>query len=144
MELMKTCKHCERVLTLENYRRILNRDRDKYYLNSYCNDCEKERNLKYIKEHPEWSRKNNQLGHFKWKMKMTGGKCQICGEDRTLDVAHIIPRNGKDRRRLEPRDNLLGLCPTHHRLFDEDKLNKEEYAKIQERVELARKKYAKV
>lgn len=140
----KLCRNCKKELPLDSFRKLWRNDVKKYYINSYCIFCERSRNLQYIKEHPEWSRKQNQMGHFKWKMKITGGKCQICEEDRTLDVAHIIPRNGRTRTRVDPSDNLLGLCPTHHRLFDEDKLNEDEYSKIKIKVEQARKKYAKI
>lgn len=81
---------------------------------------------------------------MRWKIRTVGIECKICGENRTLDVAHIVPRNGKSRgrHRTEPKDNLLGLCPTHHRLFDENRLSDEEYEKIKDLVEIARGKYA--
>jgi len=43
--------------------------------------------------------------------------------------------------RSDSLDNLLGLCPTHHRLFDEDSLSEEEYSKIESQVEKARELY---
>lgn len=53
--------------------------------------------------------------------------CEICGENRAIDQCHIIPSalGGK----LEA-DNLLYLCPTHHRLFDNTMLSHQEWDKI--------------
>ncbi|KPL19058.1 MAG: hypothetical protein AMJ92_05020 [candidate division Zixibacteria bacterium SM23_81] len=53
--------------------------------------------------------------------------CEICGENRAIDVCHIIPsrlRGGKGM------GNVLLLCPTHHRLFDRCMLSEEEWNKI--------------
>ncbi|NBM55821.1 hypothetical protein GWI68_13805 [Proteus sp. G2669] len=53
--------------------------------------------------------------------------CQICGENRSIDKCHIIPaRLGG----LLTTDNLLFLCPTHHRLFDRFMLSKAEWGTI--------------
>ena len=62
-----------------------------------------------------------------------GVSCEICGEARTIDKCHIIPRrvNGTDANW-----NVLYLCPTHHALFDWDRqlLSKDEWAKIENKV----------
>jgi hypothetical protein len=53
--------------------------------------------------------------------------CEICGENRSTDRCHILPR------RLGgtwDSGNLLILCPTHHRLFDRFMLSRAEYALI--------------
>ena len=49
--------------------------------------------------------------------------CVICGENRTINQCHIIPRelSGSDCE-----DNMIYLCPTHHFLFDQGRLSKEE------------------
>ena len=53
--------------------------------------------------------------------------CEICGENRTIDCCHIIPaRFGGEFN----EENILYLCPTHHRLFDRGKLTLEEIKKI--------------
>jgi len=64
--------------------------------------------------------------------------CEICGESRTLDFAHIKPdaKGGP----IEP-GNCLVLCPTHHRLYDSSSLTPDELAKIQPKVDLARQSY---
>jgi len=57
----------------------------------------------------------------------TGRPCEICGEIRTTNVCHIVPRSS--RGKLVP-DNLFILCPTHHFLFDHSRLSREEFAKL--------------
>jgi hypothetical protein len=54
--------------------------------------------------------------------------CEVCGENRVVDVSHIIPRRLKGSERI---DNVLFLCPTHHRLFDTCMLSEEEWNKIE-------------
>jgi len=66
--------------------------------------------------------------------------CEICGENRVTDKCHIIPRKlgGPDKP-----DNLLCLCPTHHRLFDRFMLSRAEFAAIDwERKAVAASQYA--
>ena len=53
--------------------------------------------------------------------------CEVCGENRTTDQCHIIPR--KLGGTLNP-DNILILCPTHHRLLDHFMLSKAEFSSI--------------
>lgn len=53
--------------------------------------------------------------------------CVICGEDRTVDLAHIA--SAKDGHSLS-EENTIVLCPTHHRLFDSGKLSAKEHKKI--------------
>lgn len=58
--------------------------------------------------------------------------CLICNETRVLDACHIIPAcEGGDIS----EENILVLCPTHHRLFDKNKLNDQEYNMIKDKVE---------
>ena len=53
--------------------------------------------------------------------------CEICGENRSIDRAHIIPaRLGG----CNTSDNMLVLCPTHHRLYDRFMLSYNEYVTI--------------
>jgi len=53
--------------------------------------------------------------------------CEICGENRSIDKCHIIP--GK-LGGTDSNENLLYLCPTHHRLFDRFMLLREEWSQI--------------
>lgn len=67
--------------------------------------------------------------------------CQICGFDRIVEAAHIIPVSKKG---LNTFDNLLALCPNHHHLFDHNRLEENEFKLIQEQVEYAIRKYKNV
>lgn len=58
---------------------------------------------------------------------LSGRRCEICKEDRTVDACHIIPR---EEGGSNAEENYLFLCPTHHYLFDESKLSKEKFNKI--------------
>lgn len=62
--------------------------------------------------------------------------CQVCGETRALDLAHIKPR-----RKSGPNDsrNCLVLCATHHRCFDRGTLTVTEFEKIEVKVRAAEK-----
>lgn len=61
--------------------------------------------------------------------------CQICGENRGVDIAHIVPSRilnympNKLSNKLT-KDNFLYLCPNHHRFFDQAKLFKIEWGRI--------------
>lgn len=54
-------------------------------------------------------------------------QCEICGERRTVNLCHIIPR---EHGGSGHEDNLIYLCPTHHFLFDQARLSKDEFDKI--------------
>jgi len=54
-------------------------------------------------------------------------KCEICGEDRAIDLAHIVPRKAGGPT---CKENSLVLCPNHHRFLDQGKLRKPELAKV--------------
>lgn len=53
--------------------------------------------------------------------------CEICSENRVTHYCHIIPHSNGG-----PSDekNYIYLCPNHHHLFDHNRLNKEEWQKI--------------
>lgn len=53
--------------------------------------------------------------------------CCICGENRVVDAAHLVPavEGGSGME-----DNIVPLCPTHHRLYDRGKLSEEENEKL--------------
>lgn len=59
--------------------------------------------------------------------KFSRHKCEVCGDTRVLNIAHIIPRadGGPDEEW-----NLMRLCANHHYLFDEHKLTEQEWACI--------------
>lgn len=60
---------------------------------------------------------------------LEGRNCIICGFDRVVEAAHIIPacKNGATEGW-----NLLVLCPNHHKLFDRDLLDESEILKLEE------------
>jgi hypothetical protein len=64
-----------------------------------------------------------------------GTACLVCGYDRCIDYAHIIPH--RQGGTAHP-DNIMALCPNHHRLFDAGKLTDDELGKVAVRVEMAR------
>jgi len=53
--------------------------------------------------------------------------CEICGENRAIDRCHILPNRLGG---LLQKDNIVFLCPTHHRLFDRFMLSKAEWGVI--------------
>jgi len=137
----RRCRLCQQIKTIDNFRSLGRYGKTRRYWNSYCNPCELKRNVEYRKKHPEWFARQQRTMRQRWIIKATGGKCAICEETRVIDIAHIIPRKGRKMSRSDSLDNLLGLCPTHHRLFDEDSLSEEEYSKIESQVEKARELY---
>ncbi len=66
--------------------------------------------------------------------------CEICGENRSTDRCHIIPSKLGGTAQ---ENNILILCPTHHRLFDRFMLSKAEWTIIDwDRKSKISKKYA--
>ena len=57
--------------------------------------------------------------------------CSICGFKRYVELCHVIPviKGGND-----DMDNMIYLCPNHHRLFDCHRLNKTEMRKLDDRL----------
>lgn len=60
------------------------------------------------------------------------GPCEICGEDRITHECHIIPRSEGGPNH---RDNFVTLCPLHHHLFDNHRLNQEEWKTLRTSIE---------
>lgn len=67
------------------------------------------------------------------------GKCFFCDEDRWLDRCHLIPRRfTRDLRGdHDCLHDVLLMCPTHHRLFDNHKMNETEKSKIKPYVDMS-------
>lgn len=57
----------------------------------------------------------------------TYNPCEICGENRIVNYCHILPysEGGPDHE-----SNYVILCPTHHHLFDHNRLSREEWSKL--------------
>ena len=58
--------------------------------------------------------------------------CCICGFDRVIKIAHIIPASKGGDLTYE---NTLPLCPNHHHLFDTKKLTNDEEININKEKE---------
>ena len=53
--------------------------------------------------------------------------CEICGENRITNYCHILPYSEGGPSHS---NNYIILCPTHHHLFDHNRLKKIEWDKI--------------
>ena len=53
--------------------------------------------------------------------------CKICGFNRYIELCHITAAANSG---TNDNNNLIYLCPNHHRLFDTHKLNKQELSKL--------------
>lgn len=59
-------------------------------------------------------------GYKKRAQSQTKNRCAICGYDRArCDVCHVIPSCSSDCHELW---NLIRMCPNHHRMYDNKKL----------------------
>ena len=65
----------------------------------------------------------NRIDLKKWRRNHRAQKCAICEETRVVDWAHILP--ARDGWRAV-KSNLVELCPTHHRCYDNNLLTQTE------------------
>lgn len=78
---------------------------------------------------------------YRLTLLMGGDKCFVCGWDQTSnDVCHLIPVKEGGKEEIE---NMILLCPNHHRIFDRGLLGREYLAslvrsKIEEKPEVLR------
>src|SRR5439155_10472657 len=73
-----------------------------------------------------WKKQNGPaIRHYRqrWRKKNKAPFCLICGEERAVDWAHIIPVNKKGPTL---HWNLFPLCSTHHRCYDRHVLTEKE------------------
>lgn len=81
---------------------------------------------------------NSSRMEAQWYSKLYGAalKCKVCSEKRAVELCHIIPvkSNGSGSP-----FNLLCLCPTHHKLFDDGKLSESEFESVRDKFHLALK-----
>lgn len=59
--------------------------------------------------------------------KYLGNECMICGWDEVIDIHHIVPRRHRGTNAI---DNLIVLCPNHHRLADLSRISTDELLSI--------------
>lgn len=54
--------------------------------------------------------------------------CLVCGEKRTTEAAHLVPRRAQGRGEI---GNLVPMCPTHHKCYDRALLTVEEMTTLE-------------
>lgn len=79
-------------------------------------------------------RRNTKKEHNAYILKRPQ-RCQICGFDRYVEWAHLIPRrDGGSAASI----NIIILCPNHHRLYDCGLLNPSEQSIVDNLLAIAR------
>ena len=141
----KTCPSCEREFSgTSGFGRYCSRT---CYLNRTCTGKWSEKYERCVecktKDRPHYAKGrcvvcSNRL-RTRARKGVAGASCEICGESRVVEAAHILPRKVIGER--WDRWMLLNLCPTHHRLYDTGRLNKEEWQKIEVQVKVAFARY---
>lgn len=76
-----------------------------------------------IKKYEKFTRSGEWRNQGKFQKRAKNESCLICGEDRLTEVCHIESRKDGGKY-LE--ENILFLCPLHHKLFDRNMLNQNE------------------
>lgn len=77
-------------------------------------------NLKF--PNPKKNNINRKFGTF-----FIDKECQVCGDKRVLNIAHIIPKANEGPDEIW---NMMRLCADHHYLFDNGQLTKKEWNSI--------------
>jgi len=114
-EIETACAMCGKTVKIKPYHKT-------YYNNRFCSrHCSSVyRNV----SRPRFTRGKVITEHTK---KVYGASCAICGYTRFVEYAHIIPHSDGGAFSV---DNIIVLCPNHHRLFDHKKLTTEESSLI--------------
>lgn len=76
---------------------------------------------------PNFRGTNNATTARENAIKFFGSRCMICGWEEVVDVHHITPRRHGGTNNL---DNLIVLCPNHHRLADLSRIDENELTSI--------------
>ena len=76
---------------------------------------------------PNFRGTNNRVTARLNAIKYFGGACMICGWDVIVDVHHIRPRRHNGTNDL---DNLIVLCPNHHRMADKKLISADELTAV--------------
>jgi predicted restriction endonuclease len=69
------------------------------------------------------AKKNRQTGGLLFSI----AACEICGWDRNIERAHILPAHKGWKL---SKFNVILLCPNHHRAFDSGQLTTDELHKL--------------
>lgn len=121
------CKHCGSEFTLK-------RRKCGSYKGWFCSQsCSNlHQGAGRTKKHQGGDRRN--VDRIK-KLARAGGielKCVVCGFDRAIDGAHLVPASRGGRH---DESNRIWLCPNHHRLFDERLLYESEVEKLPKKAQ---------
>lgn len=109
-ELIK-CKRCGRMLP--------------NHAKGYCAGC-----YQYVFQLEKIKKHNRTRAHkidLETYYKLTS-KCVVCGFDKIVDLHHL-DRNHDNKS----ENNLIGLCPTHHRMIHDNKFKKEIYQELKQK-----------
>jgi hypothetical protein len=121
-EHRKVCHFCGKEFVIRNRRKL-----NKPY--KYCSkEC-------YTKAQKTGRVKRNRSKKRRIERLKEEGVCEICGWDRFIEITHIVPRS---KGGTYDEFNVMFLCPNHHRLYENDLLNKNELSIIKDRIEKAR------
>lgn len=73
----------------------------------------------YLDKNKEWNQKKN-FGFDLETYKSLTKKCAICDFDKVVDLHHL-----DENRKNNSKENLIGLCPNHHKMLHDFKFRKE-------------------
>lgn len=78
--------------------------------------------MSVVGKHPSWIHSHIRNFCRSWNKNLRQHPCEICGYDKHIELAHIIPISewGDDALLEEVNDpsNIRVLCPNHHWEFD--------------------------
>lgn len=60
--------------------------------------------------------------------------CEVCGFERFIELSHIV---ASEDGGTYHKNNILFLCPNHHRLFDHGGIEEDELLEVQDKLRLA-------
>ena len=93
------------------------------------------------KKYRRYGENGQSYGVTKTQLRREYKECQICGFDRIIEIAHILPAAKGGQL---SKENTVPLCPNHHHLFDHNRLLKEEFEKIKDKVLKIRSDYGPI
>jgi len=84
----------------------------------------------------DWNKKTRQkqTGRRARMREKDNSYCEICGFDRFIEMAHIIPSSEGGTYH---KNNICMLCPNHHRLLDHGGISSDEISKIEAKIRKA-------
>jgi len=134
MKEKMTCPNCENEMTCTDSLIYPNGDTKKYYKCKKCNTAlfsilRPEEIIKIFipYEKPEIINKEIIEATRQYAISVYGDSCILCGENRLVDVHHLIPRSKGGEDKIE---NLVVLCPTCHYSIHRNKISESEYLKL--------------